>query len=554
MALKIRGETEEEIIAAARVLREHALHVPTSAPVLDTCGTGGDAAGTFNISTATALTTAACGVPVAKHGNRALTSQCGSADLLEAAGVKIDLAPEAVSTCIDQVGVGFMFAPLHHAAMKHVGGVRAELGVRTIFNVLGPLINPARAKRQLLGVFSQRWLKPIARVLKSLGTKKAFVVHGSDGLDEITTTGPTYIAELSEDEPSKDHVRSFMVTPQEAGLPQASPQELKGGDAKHNLRLLKDILEGKPSALRDVILFNTAAALMVAEKVENFRDGVEQAARALDSGEAKKFSKNWSKFPMRPILKQIGDAKKEEILRLKIHKKVLEERAQTASHVRPFRKTLYEARVGLIGEIKKASPSRGRIRKDFDPPKLARALQAGGAVCLSVLTDKSFFEGCAADLTSARQACTLPVLRKDFLYDPCQVTESRVVGADCILIIMAAVSQNQAKELKDAANHWEMDALLEVHNRSELERALEIDDGFIGINNRNLNTFEVNLEVSLELAKHIPAHCLVVAESGIKTSNQVARLKAAGIRCFLVGESFMREEDVEKATRAFLES
>ena len=208
MTLKTRGETQEEITAAARVLRHHAVKVATSAPVLDTCGTGGDGAGTFNISTATALTTAACGVPVAKHGNRALTSKSGSADLLEALGVKIDLSPAKISACIAKAKVGFMFAPLHHTAMKHVGGVRAELGVRTIFNLLGPLINPAGAKRQLLGVFSRRWVEPMAWALKTLGAEKALVVHGSDGLDEITTTGPTHVAELADGQ-----VRCFEMTP-----------------------------------------------------------------------------------------------------------------------------------------------------------------------------------------------------------------------------------------------------------------------------------------------------------------------------------------------------
>ena len=256
---------------------------------------------------------------------------------------------------------------------------------------------------------------------------------------------------------------------------------------------------------------------------------------------------------MGSTIQDIARAKKEEIRTLKARQSTLEQRAREADPVRPFVNALREKKTGLIAEIKKASPSQGLIRKDFDPPTLARAFEAGGAACLSVLTDQRFFQGQKTYLYAARQACSLPVLRKDFLYDPCQVAESRALGADCILIIMAAVSQDQAKELFLAACSWNMDTLLEVHTPQELERALQIGGRLIGINNRNLNTFEVNLKVSLELSSQIPKHCLAVAESGIQGPHHIARLKEVGIHCFLVGESLMAHKDVEKATRALID-
>ncbi len=283
MALQQRGETIEDIAAGAAVMRQFATAVNAPDGAIDTCGTGGDKSGTYNISTAVGLVVAACGVPVAKHGNRALSSKSGAAQVLEALGVRLTDNPATISRCIHEAGIGFMFAPHHHTAMRHVGPVRQELAHPTIFNLLGPLSNPAGAKRQLLGVFDRKWCRPFAQVLRTLGSETAWIVHGEDGLDELTTTGESHVAALTHGE-----IEEFTITPEEAGLSRAAPDELKGGSPEENAAAMRDILAGAKNAYRDIVLLNSAAALIIAEKAASLSDGVERAAAALDSGQAQK--------------------------------------------------------------------------------------------------------------------------------------------------------------------------------------------------------------------------------------------------------------------------
>jgi anthranilate phosphoribosyltransferase len=281
MALRVRGETVDEITGAVTTMRSKMLGVKAPAGAVDVVGTGGDASGSFNISTCAAFIVAGAGVPVAKHGNRALSSKSGAADVLQALGVKIDLDAEKVGTCIRDAGIGFMFAPAHHPAMKNVGPTRVELGTRTIFNLLGPLSNPASVKRQMIGTFSKQWVEPMAQVLKNLGSESIWVVHGSDGLDEITTVGPTIVAALE-----NGAIRTFEISPEDAGLERAKPEALRGGDAEHNAKALLDVLKGKLSPLRDVSILNAAAALIVAGKAKDLRQSATLAAKSIDSGEA----------------------------------------------------------------------------------------------------------------------------------------------------------------------------------------------------------------------------------------------------------------------------
>jgi len=282
MALRVRGETVAEITGGVRVMRQKALHVDAPKDALDTCGTGGDASGTLNISTAVAFVIAGCGVPIAKHGNKALSSKSGSADVLQTLGVNLDLSPERISQCITQAGVGFMMAPSHHSAMKHVAPARVKLGTRTIFNLMGPLSNPAGATRQLIGVYDVRWLQPMAEVLRNLGSEKVWIVHGSDGLDEITTTGSSHVAQLDQ-----GAITTFEISPEDAGLPRATLKDLKGGTPEYNARRLGALLEGTQDAYRDIVVLNSAAALMVADKASTLRDGAALANRAIDEGRAR---------------------------------------------------------------------------------------------------------------------------------------------------------------------------------------------------------------------------------------------------------------------------
>jgi anthranilate phosphoribosyltransferase len=299
-ALRMKGETVEELIGFAQVMREKVARVPTRAEetaaltgtdremLIDTCGTGGDASGTFNVSTATAFVVAGAGLKVAKHGNRSMSglsgaSLCGSADVVETLGVKLELSPEQVGRCVAEVGIGFLYAPLLHAAMKHVMTARREVGIRTVFNLLGPLTNPAGANAQVIGVAAAALTESLARVLAELGTYRAFVVHGADGLDEISNTGESRVSEVRE-----GVVRTYAVRPEDFGMPRASIKELLGGDREQNAEIIRALLGGERGPRRDIVLMNAAAALVVGKHAHDLRDAAAAAARAIDSGAARR--------------------------------------------------------------------------------------------------------------------------------------------------------------------------------------------------------------------------------------------------------------------------
>lgn len=281
MALRVRGETVTEITGAVLAMRERMLRVAAPAGAIDIVGTGGDGHGTLNISTLAALVVAASGVPVAKHGNRAASSKSGATDVLSALGVGVDLSPQEVETCIKEAGIGFMAASMHHLSMRHAALARAELGTRTIFNLIGPLANPAGVKYQVLGVFAQSWLEPLAKVLRNLGAKRVWLVHGSDGLDEATTTGTSFVTALERGE-----IRSFQITPENAGIARAPLEDLTGGDPAVNAAALRDVLGGAKNAYRDIAVLNAAIALVVAGKAEDLKHGAALASAAIDEGRA----------------------------------------------------------------------------------------------------------------------------------------------------------------------------------------------------------------------------------------------------------------------------
>jgi len=280
MGLRVRGETVDEIAGAVSIMRQKMVPVDAPADAIDIVGTGGDGTNTYNISTLAALIVAGAGVPVAKHGNRALSSKSGTADALSQLGVKLDIEPDLISRCIREAGIGFMFAQLHHPAMRHVGPARVELGARTIFNIVGPLSSPARVKKQLFGVYSPEWLIPGAEALRDLGLTSAWVVHGS-GLDEITTTGPSHVAELKDGE-----IRSFELTPDDFGVETVSLDAIRGGDGEVNASALRDVLGGAKTPYRDVALCNAAASLIVAGKAKDVTEGMHLASQSLDTGSA----------------------------------------------------------------------------------------------------------------------------------------------------------------------------------------------------------------------------------------------------------------------------
>jgi anthranilate phosphoribosyltransferase len=293
-ALRMKGETVEELIGFAQVMRQKVVRIRTRGDevaaltgtdremLIDTCGTGGDATGTFNVSTATAFVVAGAGLRVAKHGNRSVSSLCGSADVVEALGINLELTPQKVGRCVDEVGVGFLYAPLLHTAMKHVMPTRREMGIRTVFNILGPLTNPAGANAQIIGVYAAALTEPLARVLAELGTIRAFVVHGSDNLDEISNTGESRVSEVRE-----GLVRTFAVRPEDFGMPRASIADLRGGDREQNAQIICGLLDGESGPRRDIVLMNAAAALVAGGRARDLKEGVALAGQSIDSGEAR---------------------------------------------------------------------------------------------------------------------------------------------------------------------------------------------------------------------------------------------------------------------------
>jgi anthranilate phosphoribosyltransferase len=279
MALRVRGETVDEIVGAVSALRARMVPVEAPADAIDIVGTGGDNSGSYNVSTLASLIVAAAGIPVAKHGNRAASSKSGAADVLAALGVKVGSEPATIAACIRDAGVGFMFAPAHHASMRHVAPVRVELGTRTLFNLIGPLSNPAGVRKQVLGVFSEAWLEPLTQVLKSLGSERVWTVHGADGLDEMSTTGPTHVVALE-----NGQIRRFTVTPEDVGLTRVAIDAIRGGDAEHNADALREVAGGRRTPYRDIAVLNAAAGLVVAGAVPDLGAGVERAEAVLDSG------------------------------------------------------------------------------------------------------------------------------------------------------------------------------------------------------------------------------------------------------------------------------
>ena len=288
MALRIRGETIDEITGAVLAMRSKALPAKAPSESIDVVGTGGDGSGTFNISTAAAIVVASCGVSVAKHGNRALSSKSGAADVLSELGVNIDADLSLVESSIREIGIGFLMAPRHHTAMKFVGPSRVQMGVRTIFNILGPLSNPAGVTRQFTGVFSLTWVKPMAEVLINLNCEVAWIVHGSDGLDELPTTGISHVAQLKDNK-----IKIFQVSPEDAGIKVSKSEDLKGGDAKFNAKALSALLDGELGPYRDIVIYNAAGALIVAGKTDNLKSGAALAAASIDDGKARAVLDNW---------------------------------------------------------------------------------------------------------------------------------------------------------------------------------------------------------------------------------------------------------------------
>ena len=550
MTLKTKGESVEEITGAAEVLREMCQKLNLSSDKLvDTCGTGGDGQNTFNVSTASAIIASAAGVKIAKHGNKSISSKSGSADLLEYAGINIDLSEEQSQKCFEDNGITFMFAPKYHLAMKNVAKVRRSIKTRTIFNVLGPLSNPANAKFQVLGVYDKELVKPIAEVAKQLGIKRALVVHSQEGLDEISCEKDTFVAELD-----NDQIKEYKINPKDFGLKPCSLDSLKVKNVEESYQIFLEMLENKNIEAVNIICLNAGAAIYVSGIKSSLKESILYAKEIIESGEGlKKFNAIKKSMPEKiqtpKILEEILENKEKEVSerKLKIPLEDLVEIDYMKSFRRKFKQALLQKidqnKAAVIAEIKRASPSLGEINMNIMPAKVASDFEEMGAACLSVLTDAKYFKGSGAILEMAKKGCNLPILRKDFIIDEYQIDESIVMGADCILLIAAALDKNLMEKLYIEAKQKNLDVIVEVHDHNELEAALEINCDIIGINNRNLHTFEVDLNTTIDLIKYINNDQLIIAESGIHSSEDVKIMNDCGINTFLVGESLMTAKD-----------
>ena len=498
--LSAKGETSDEIAGGVYALRNKSKRVNVR-DCIDTCGTGGDGMNTLNISTASALLLSSMGIKVAKHGNKAVSSKCGSGDVLEALNIKINLEPKEVEEQISKNNFGFMFAPNYHSAMKYVGPTRKKIGKRTIFNMIGPLSSPALVERQVVGVFDKKLLKIFAYALNNLHIKYAWIVNSEDGLDEISPYAKTNVVQLKNGKISK------------------------------------------------IVCLNAAAGLIVTEKKLEFKDAYESARLHILSGktfENLRIIQNVWKHLRKNNKKKI---ERIDILKKSISLKSLSEKIEKNKSYINFKdkiqNNINNNKISLIAEIKKASPSAGIIIENYEPVKIAKIYDDNKATCLSILTEEDFFLGNLADVSKVKEKIKLPVLCKDFFIDKFQVHLAKSYGADAILIIIAGVSDQLANELYEEALKLNMSIIVEVHTVDEAKKALNFKKALIGINNRNLKTLKTDINTTYDIYNILINHTgPLISESGIKTKEELLTLKDnTKIETFLIGESLLKNLD-----------
>jgi anthranilate phosphoribosyltransferase len=531
--LKFRGESAEEIAGMQEAVEDQALHVDLSFPVLDIVGTGGDGSHTVNISTGSAILAAACGIPVVKHGNRSVSSRCGSADVLEALGIAIEMPPKDVVFSLQEAHIAFLYAPYYHPCLKKLRRLRSALKIPTIFNLLGPLLNPARAPFALIGVADLSLLETMANSIVQLKKiKRALVFHGS-GLDELSPLGPIVAYDVRD-----GTIERMEIDPQKLGFKSCALTDLQGGDAEKNAFLLSEAFSGKSGAIADALILNAGAALWIFERASSLEEGIAIARSALKEGKALAVLEKWKKCaPQR---------KKENYLDRILTKKRehVEQLLQNKDH--RFAHALKQPHLAVIAEIKRRSPSRGKLHAIEDPVLLALEYCKGGASAISVLTDEHF-EGTLEDLKRVAQALAtayphVPILRKDFIVHPMQLLESKIAGASAVLLI-ANVLGNDLKSFILEAERLGLETLTEVHDAEDLALAIEAGAPIIGINHRNLSTFEIDLSSSPVLRPLIPSSIVAVAESGIVTAQDAYAMHALHYDAILVGEALVTSAD-----------
>ena len=524
-----KGVTADDLMAAASAMRAAGVHVACENPdAVDIVGTGGDFAGTFNVSTTAAFIAAGAGVTIAKHGNRAATSKCGTADVLEALGYDLNTPPEAVAEGIRANGIGFLFARNLHPAMRFVAPARRELKFKTIFNYLGPLTNPAGVKQHVIGVADPALLRTFAETLDRLGSRSALIVCGNDGMDEISTDGVTRFAMLRDGIVSEGEFDVSRL----CGVSYPA-QAIAGGAPEENAMILRGILGGGlRGAYRLAAVINAAAAIWMADRARSLKEGIAVAEESIDSGAARAKLEKFLGAGGRPaggnILADLTERRRRD--------------AEKASKTRDFAAAFRGPGIHVIAELKKASPSKGVIRPYFRAAELAEELSGAGASALSVLAEPHRFLGGEDNVRRAREASDLPILFKDFVSTDFQILRARAAGADAVLLIAAVLDDDALASRLRYARSLGMEALVETHTAEEIRRAAAVGAKVIGVNCRDLKTFHTDPAITAGLLAQIPDGVVKIAESGIRGADDIHTLRAAGADGFLIGETLMRAE------------
>ena len=544
VALRTQPTSGSLLAAGARVLRQHRVAVhPAVRPLIDTCGTGGDGASTFNISTAAALVVAAAGGAVAKHGNRAVSSDVGSGDVLEGLGCRLELTPHAAVGLLDATGFVFLFAPVFHPAMRHVGPARKKLGIHTLFNLLGPLSNPALAEYQVLGVYDAGLTEPMALALRELGSRDALVVHCA-GIDELGLHGETVGSRLRD-----GRIESFRLVPNDVGLEPAPLEALRGGDRAENAALLRAALAGVPGPHSDVVALNAGAALAVAGIADDVRDGVSAALELMRSGRATRVLDRYVESSNRPLRGDpVTGLLEELVLGARARAQDLPRRRSSPAGARPrFADAIAgKERLDVIAEFKRRSPSGGELGSGRELSAQVARYARGGARALSILTEPTRFGGAYADLRLARAAAgDLPLLMKDFVVSARQVEHAARLGASAVLLIARCLPGRRLDRLAHVCRRTGTTPLVECHDHADTRRALRIDGAVLGVNSRDLATLRIDRAHAAALLESIPRQRVVVAESGCATPDQVQAFTGLA-DAVLVGTALMRSRAPER--------
>ena len=514
--LRSKGETADELLGLIQAIREKSIFIKMDRAVLDIVGTGGDNAGTINISTGSALLAAACGVSVVKHGNRAVSSNCGSADVLEALGYDIHTSPDDLQKVLAETDFAFCFAPDYHPALQSVRLIRKGLKIPTVFHLLGPLLNPAGIDHLILGVFDPNAVDLMADVLFRLGTKKSIVFHGN-GIDELSCLGPVRARFVTD-----RGVEEITIDPVKLGLKQCTLNDLSGKDAAFNAKALQEALSGKESGLADTLILNAAVALFLYGSADSMAEGIEKVKERIRKGNVYRSRSNSTE---RSIFKPL-----QEILRRK--------RKELHRPRKSLKAAIQNSTQAIIGEIKRASPSLGEIALISDPSQRAKEYAEAGAVAISVLTDAAF-GGSIKDLEKVASASSIPVLCKDFLIHPEQIALAARAGADAVLLIVSLLKE-ETTQFVEIAHLFGLEALVEVHHEQELKIALDSGADIIGVNQRDLSDFSMHPELFQKIVSQIPPDRVKIAESGIRTLAKARELFAIGYDGALVGEALSK--------------